>query len=259
MKPLAPDALSEIRGLTEAALQGLLHLKMTHNLVDYVVDARRTDWRSFVEELHAREYPIKGAGVIVTPDVLESEHIDEWQGGFLHDQEDASPDEIISDLNEYPLAAGSASFAFSVVEVFGNEVAELCKPGTIRAKGSWHENIKFDMETGTPEQGIAAMKTFAKVFGGDFLSVKATTIKRLSLLRVARNAYVHRRDTDIDFEVFLAYCLAIVCQIYFVCDPKATELRAYPWEPFDKEKWGRLGVRREGDARKSRPIERRRT
>lgn len=224
--------MSEVRNATTCAIDTLLRLKMAHDLVEYVVDEKREKWRDLVSELHVN-YPIKATGVVASLETLDSTDVDAEDGGFMRWRVDVTPDDIVSELGEHPFDAASAAYAFSIVEVFGNEVANLRNPEGVRAKGSWHETIKYDIEAADREKGIAAMRAFARVFGGDFLCVKPASIVRLMALKAARNDYIHRRQTNIDFDAFIAFCVAIVCQIYFLCEPDGEALRHVPWSTYD--------------------------
>lgn len=223
--------MSEIRDATTTAVDTLLRLKMTHDLVEYVIDEKRDKWRDLVSELHVN-YPIKAAGIVASPGTLGSDDVDADEGGFMYWRIDVAPDDIVSEIGEHPFDAASAAYAFSIVEVFGNEVANIRHPERVRAKGSWHETIKYDLTFGDGEKGKAAMGAFARVFGGDFLNVKPASIMRLMRLKEARNDFVHRRQTDINFDAFLAYCVAIVCQIYFLCEPDGETLKQVPWSTY---------------------------
>ncbi|MNH67412.1 hypothetical protein D3C73_194660 [compost metagenome] len=147
-----------------------------------------------------------------------------------------APEEIISNLNDYPLQAATAAYAFSLVEVYGNDVANLFKPGSVRPLGSWHTDIKFDLDSRDTAQSLRAAAAFAKLFDGDPADIKPASVIRLVAMRRARNDYVHRKDTGIAFDRFLVYCLAVVCQIHFLKASDQSALKVYPWEAFD-EKW----------------------
>ena len=225
----------ELQAMTRRTVDQLLQLKVTHDLVRHVIDETREDWRSYVARLH-EQYPIRGIGVIATPDALASHDYDGDAGGFLHGDEDVAPEEIISNLNDYPLQAATAAYAFSLVEVYGNDVANLFKPGSVRPLGSWHTDIKFDLDSRDTAQSLRAAAAFAKLFDGDPADIKPASVIRLVAMRRARNDYVHRKDTGIAFDRFLAYCLAVVCQIHFLKASDQSALKVYPWEAFD-EKW----------------------
>ena len=94
-----------------------------------------------------------------------------------------APEEIISNLNDYPLQAATAAYAFSLVEVYGNDVANLFKPRSVRPLGSWHADIKFDLDSRDTAQSLRAAAAFAKLFDGDPADIKPASVRGRPLTR----------------------------------------------------------------------------
>jgi len=228
----------EVRRLADSAIDRLLSLRLTHDLLLHRIDEGLSKWRDLQQQLHAEQYPIKGAGVIATLENLGATVIANEDGGFLHDEEDVAPEDIVDNLGTYPLAAASSAYAFSVMEEFGNEVARLVHPNQkTYTTWSWHKSVELSLDNFTKATMAKALCAFAAPFGADPVRVQSASALRLVAVRTARNDYVHRRDTDIDFHTFCAFCLAVVCQIFFLAVPSATELKRFPWYHFDEEKW----------------------
>ena len=228
-----------LRELALAAVDRLLDLRLTHDLLEHRIEDGRSRWRELTEQLHAAKYPITGAGVIATRENLGSPKIGAENGGFLHAEELLAPEDVVSNLGSYPLAAASSAYAFSIVEIFGNEVARMVRPDQkTYATWSWHKDVTLDPDDYTERQGMKALRDFAAPFGADFLKVQPASVWRLVAVRGARNDYIHRRIADIDFHTYVGFCLALVCQIFFLAVPGAEELKRYPWTHYDEEKWG---------------------
>jgi hypothetical protein len=226
-----------VRKLTDDVLRRLLGLKVTYDLTCHRIDEGRSRWRELEEQLHSEEYPVKGSGIIATPSNLGKLYAED--GGFLHNEEDVSPEDMVANLGQFPLAAASASYAFTILECFGDEVVRIVNPTFAKERKAWHRDVFGDLDRMNDRAIRKAMSGFARPFRAKFFAVIPISIIRLIALKNARNEYAHRGVSDINFEDFFGFTLGVVCQIYFLCLPEETELKAFPWEALD-EKWRRL-------------------
>lgn len=186
---LTSEQKSAVRTLTKGTISSLLQLLVTYRLTNHLIQRHRTEWRELEASLHYNDYPIRGAGVIATPDNIEK--IDPEKGGFLHMEELVAPEDIVSQVGDFPLNAATASYAFTLMEVCGDEVLKHVNPSYFKPRQAWHRDVYRGQK---PKELVIA---FNKPFLGNFQDVKTENTHRLMALKEARNLFAHQGEADI--------------------------------------------------------------
>lgn len=212
--------MMDVHEIVRPSIESLLNLGVNFRLHRYLFDRHAAEWRGLSAELHI-DYPVKSLGIIATPTNIEKDH-------FLHDCEMVAPEDIVHMVGDRVYDAAMAAYAFTIVEMCGDEVAALVKQ-THAKQRAWHTDIKQNDKLSINE-ALSQTAKFAKPFDGDFNLVTAKSVIRLARMKAARNEFAHRGDTMVDFSQFLEDALAVLCQIYFLCLPRETQLKIYPWE-----------------------------
>lgn len=216
--------MSDVYQIIRPSIERLLELGVNFRLHRHLFDGHAAEWRNLSEELHMG-YPVRSLGIIATPTNIVKYH-------FLHDQEMVAPEEIVHLVGDKIYDTAMAAYAFTIVEMCGDEVAAIVKQAPARA---WHTDISQNKELSVSD-AFSQREKFAKPFDGDVNLVTATSVTRLARMKAARNEFAHRGDTEVDFGEFLEDALAVLSQIYFLCLPGETHLKVYPWEALS-DKW----------------------
>jgi len=230
--------MTDVHEIIRPSIEKLLNLGVNFRLHRYLFDRHAAEWRDLSAELHI-DYPVRSLGIIATPTNIGKYH-------FLHDDEMVAPEDIVHMVGDQVYNAAMAAYAFTIVEMCGDEVAKLVKhtPANQRA---WHTEIKQN-DTLSISDARSQRAKFAKPFDGDVSLVTATSVVRLARMKAARNEFAHQGNTMVDFSQFLEDALAVLCQIYFLCLPRETQLKIYPWEVLiDKWKNGNFEYAEEPD------------
>lgn len=212
--------MSDVRKTIQTSIETLLHLGVNFRLHRYLIDRHAAEWRNLSAELHV-DYPVRSLGIIATPTNIKKYH-------FLHDEELVAPEEIVDMVGDRIYDAAMAAYAFTIVELCGDDVASCVKPTSTKQR-AWHTEIKQNGKLSISDAQNQKAK-FAKPFDGNVNLVTATSVVRLARMKAARNEFAHQGDTMVDFSQFLEDALAVLCQIYFLCLPGETQLKIYPWE-----------------------------
>lgn len=219
------------------AIDSLLMVHVTYALTDRQIKSSEENWREMEMELHAAQYPVRALGLSATKKNLNI--VNAKDGGYLHFEQLVAPEEIVEQLGAFPLEAATASYAFSIMEVCGDEIATLLNPAYMNKSRSWHSNVSGEFAKLNSQAIEANKKRFAEPFRADASNVSTTSIQRLLDMKVARNDFIHRGTNNITLHLFLAYCIGVLCEIHFLCLPEHPQLIAFPWSSIDP-KW--LGV-----------------
>jgi hypothetical protein len=212
--------------LTLSTLKTLLEFKTVYDIQAYMTDRHGRDFRSFEEE--TADQVFVGAGVLATRDNIVA--IDEFgDAEFCHWDVPMGSHETGAYIMGFPLAAASASYVFTLIEGFGDDIADLVSPGTRNRNKAWHEDVKGYADLSNPAQVTKARKAFAKHFAADPADVPELAARRIVGLKAARNAFAHDGDGSIKFDRFLQDSLAIVCHIAFLTTGE-DRISVYPWE-----------------------------
>lgn len=234
------DAIhNKVRQLTVEALKNLLRLKTIVELQEYILD--RALRYGDIEKQLAVDVPIKGAQVFATRENLAREPW-HWSQKFVQEVP-VGADELVEYIRTFPLSAAAASYAFSIVEYFGDQVAELVEPGKIKRRNHWHRDVSDETDVCQPEKLFAVRKSFGKAFKADATSVSEAAARHLVELKQIRNALVHQGNikksdidksggddehNDINLASFLNRALATVCNVAFLVTDDQT-ISACPW------------------------------
>ncbi|SMP36373.1 hypothetical protein [Shimia sagamensis] len=230
--------MTDVHKTIQTSIEKLLNLGVNFRLHQYLFNRHATEWRDLSAELHVG-YPVSSLGIIATPTNIKGDH-------FLHDEELVAPEDIVYMVGDPIYDAAMAAYAFTIVELCGDEVA-ICIKSTATKQRAWHTEIKQNDRLSISDAENQKAK-FAKPFDGDVNLVTATSVVRLARMKAARNEFAHQGDTTVDFNKFLEDALAVLCQIYFLCLPEETQLKIHPWEVcFDKWKDGNFEYIEEPD------------
>jgi len=217
----------ETKSLVREALKQLAILGVNHRLHRYVLDKGNDNWRDLVAELHA-QYPVRGIGVRATRDNIIS-------SDFFVGDELVAPEDVVHLLSGSLFDAAMASYAFTILEIAGDDLAQLRKPETDEGK-AWHLAIKQSREM-THGEALGLKIRFAKIF--DFVpdEVPTNVIVRLARIKAQRNEFAHQGALYVDFPRFLIDAMAILCHLFFLCHDDEEKLMIYPFET-DHPRWG---------------------
>ncbi|MDF0541208.1 hypothetical protein PX699_02535 [Sphingobium sp. H39-3-25] len=216
----------KIMKLTLAMLQTLLEFKTVYDIQAYMTDRHGRDFRTFEEE--TADQVFAGAGVLATRENIVV--IDKFgDAEFCHWEVPMGSHETGAYIMAFPLAAASASYVFTLIEGFGDDIADLVSPGSRNRNRAWHEDVKGFADLADPVQVTKAREAFAKHFAADPADVPPLAARRIVGLKAARNAFAHDGERSIDFQQFLQDALAIVCHIAFLTTGE-DRISVYPWE-----------------------------
>jgi hypothetical protein len=222
----ATDRRAEILRLTHSTLRGLLRFKTVYDIQRYLTDRHSRDFREF--ETETAEGTFAGAGVIATRDtILKTAR--RAEDSFYHDDVPMGSHEIGAHIRRFPLEAASASYVFTLIEVYGDDVAAIVQPGSINTNKAWHEDIKGFADLRDQVQVGRTCAAFAKHFGADPAAVPDEAVWRMVDLKRIRNDLAHDGSGRVSFPSFLADAIAVVCHIAFLVTDE-TRISIYPWE-----------------------------
>lgn len=220
---------AQLLRLTHSTLNQLLEFKTVYDIQRYLTDKHARDWRDF--EVETANEVFEGAGVIATRDnVLLDPQEDE--DSYYQTDVPMGSHETGAYIRGFPLEAASASYIFTLLEVFGDEVAALVQPGSINRNKAWHEDIKGFADLHDPVQVTKAREAFAKHFGADPEEVPEPAVQRMVGLKRIRNDFAHEGQGWVNLPSYLADTIAVVCHIAFLATDE-TRISIYPWEDHD--------------------------
>jgi hypothetical protein len=223
----------EIIRKTDDTLKTLLSFHVAYSGMNFVYEDVAKNWRELESRLHI-DYPIKGVGVKATRTNLKIN--DTEDGGFLHKDEPLYPGHVPSELQSFPVSAASAAYTFTLLEGYGDDLVNIVNPAYLKERQAWHHGVYSDANLSNPDGMKKAKKGFSKPFKASSIKVTNNAVQRLVAIKVARNCFMHKGDTHIDFEDFFASVLATVSFLHFLVLPSEKELSAYPYYDYD-QKW----------------------
>lgn len=221
-----PDQALKIHEETRSTLRTLLTFHVSFSSLEYIHQDAVNNWRELEERLHIN-YPIKGVGIKATRTNLGE--INEYDGGFLYAAEDLLPEEITSELQSFPYRAASAAYAFTILEMFGDEIAQIVNPREQKSPRSWHIDVSGKANLSVKTELENARKAFATPFLVPHDDVLPYSVQRLVAIKAIRNKIMHEAISSVDFEQFFAYVLSTVLTIYFLVLPTQLKLSVYPY------------------------------
>ncbi len=229
MRPLTQLRRTKVLSRVHAVIEGLLEFHVAYSAAIYINERAQDNWREFEGELHVN-YPIKGVGIIATPDNLDE--IYEEDGGFLHAEEDLYPGEVTTHLPDFPYQAASAAYIFTVMEELGNDLVQIVNPGYRKKQNrnwSWHSSVYGDLKLKDQAKVLKAKEGLAKALKVDSSRIADWVIERLATIKKARNAYAHEGDKSITFDGFFADVVSIICVLQFLLLPHDKQIKIYPY------------------------------
>lgn len=202
-------------------LTWMLRAAATLKVQSYLLGREAMDYRRFeAETAHLSQSELSGTGVIATRTKNKSLILEEdvplanWE---------------LSDLIEgFPLHAAAASYLFTQLEVFGNDVIDLIEIDG-RKDRSWHVGISGKADLTNPTEMAKCKEAFGSSFGVAGEKVPEDAIERLANLKRQRNEFAHQRFSRIDYRDFLNDTLSVVCHISFLITDRE-RISVYPFE-----------------------------
>lgn len=217
---------ARILSLTYSTIKNLLEFKTIYDIQRYLADRHSRDFREFEAETAYETFA--GAGVVATRDnILKSPQRNE--DSFYYDDVPMGSHEVGAYIRSFPLEAASASYVFTLLEIYGDEVAAIIHPGSIDRNKAWHEDVKGFADLRDPVQVEKMRGAFAKHFGADAGDVPDLAAQRMVGLKKIRNDFAHDGTDRISLPSFLADTIAVVCHIAFLVTDE-TRISIYPWE-----------------------------
>ena len=217
---------AQVLRLTRSTLNELLEFKTVYDIQRYVTDWHSREFREF--EAATAEGTFNGAGVIATRENVLKDPRRE-KDTFYHDDVPMGSHEVGAYIRQFPLEAASASYVFTLIEVYGDEVAGIVAPGSINRNKAWHEEIKGFADLRDPVQVQTMRAAFAKHFGADPNDVPELAARRMVELKRIRNDFAHDRFGRVSLPSFLTDAIGVVCHIAFLVTDER-RISIYPWE-----------------------------
>lgn len=224
------ETQDRVTELAVSTLRTMLTLATTVDVQGYIIDRTATHFREFEAEAATLrdDKAIMGTGILATPAEIVAVK-PSYEPGFFHDDVPLGSHELGAYISLFPLKAAAASYAFTLLEVFGDDVADIVNPGSINRNKAWHEDIKGFADLKDPVQVMKAREAFAKHFAAAADDVPEIAARRMVNLKGKRNDFAHEATSGIDFKSYLRDVLAVVCHITFLVTD-LDRLSAYPWE-----------------------------
>ena len=171
---------------------------------------------------------VTGTGVIAHRNEFSKAGLKD-EMGFLKDGIPLDAQEISAYIDAFPLSESAASYLFTILEVFGNDVAEKIKPGSINKNKAWHEDVRGFADLRDEIQVQKMREAFAKHFQVDPAKVTDLAVHQTVKLKKIRNEFAHDAQARVNFEDYLHTTIAVVCHIAFLVTDE-DRFSVYPWE-----------------------------
>lgn len=204
-----------------STLKSMLTLATTYKTQRYILEKTEGDFRTFEAEV-AINNNIQGTGVVAKRDSMSTHE-------FFFNKVALGSHELGAYINSFPLKAATASYLFTILEVFGNDIAEMINPGHIDRNKAWHEDVKGFADMRDPVQVQKAREAFAKHFAVSVDDVPEIAARRIVNLKYERNEFAHGGSSRMNFDNFLCDALAVLCHIVFLTTDE-DRIAVYPWE-----------------------------
>lgn len=221
------ETKSKVSKILRVAIDDLLRLGVNYRLHHRIFTRSDENFREEEALMHQQDYPVRGFGIIATPANIEGPT-------FLYSEELVEPEELSSMTGSLPFEAAIASYAFTLLEVCGDDVIRLVNPSF--QERSWHAKIP-DREENLNNKGFdVCLRMFGDAFAVEPTRILRATVSKLVEMKEARNDFIHRGRASVSFETFLSHAISVAIQIYFALLPDETMLKSYPFNPHD-DKW----------------------
>lgn len=223
----------DINSQTDTFIDALLRFKLDYDVAEYLSNRANLNWREFELEQHEK-YPIKGAGLIASMDLIRQWSVGNRDENLLHLDEDLAPEETGDKIDSFPRSTVSIIYVFSLLEDYGNSVCNHLNPTYLGQRQAWHHKVYGDADTSVATVLATMKEGFAKPFGFNASDIPDDIVEALVYLKSERNGIVHNLEHSHDFLDCFRSVMAIACCIYFLTpNPDARkEIKIYPWEDF---------------------------
>ncbi len=216
-------------------IRRLLQLKLTVDINRYLIDKNAIGYREFEAEIGGGAPEIYGTGVLATPEKLEL-YSSYFEDQFLLDEVPLAAHETGEHIGSFPLDAAAAAYAFTQLEVFGNDVARLVDEERL-GDASWHQRVKDNRQRGTDDEPRsiqpleAARAGFGRYLDLDASQVPPVAVERLVAIKATRNAFAHGDSIHIgfSFDDFLENVIGVIRHIVFL-KTGLDRISVYPFE-----------------------------
>jgi hypothetical protein len=209
----------------------LLGFKLTYDVQKYLVEKTESRWREFEAEQHESDYPIKGTGIIVDQNLLNSWTFQEET--ILHLEEDLGPEDTGAELGNFPQQEVSIVYIYSLLEEFGNTICDQFNPSYRKIRQAWHHGVYADCDLENPSEFSKAKNAFCRPFKFETNKVPDCAIEALVRLKKERNKIVHELMCSRNFELIFRCIVIIACSIYFQMEDSQGTLKIFPWHDYN--------------------------
>ena len=226
----SPQQQRKIVKLTVAVIRQMLTLATTMKIQTYLLDKTAAAFRDFeseIAELEGRN-TIHGTGIVAVRAEMQIER-PTYEQGFFYNDVPLGSYELGAYIDAFPLSAAAASYLFTLLEVFGDDVAEILNAGGIDTNKAWHEDVKGFADLRDKVQVGKMRQAFAKHFKASADDVPETAAHQIVRLKKQRNDFAHDGVLNSGFSNFLEDVLAVVCHIAFLTTSE-DRISVYPWE-----------------------------
>jgi hypothetical protein len=228
MARLTNQKKEQVDRIIRKGIDAVLRFKVAYDLRAHLANKTAHQWSSVAAELH-NNYPIRGMGVLADCTAL-SVADRQLRGQVIVDDVGLAPEQAVDEVGAYPVEAAALAYIFSVLEVAGDDLVEVLKPGSLRARQSWHFPVHGDIARNDRRAIAVAKRKVAAVFGASARRWSSRSIQRLAWLKAQRNAYAHDLSTYVDFEQSIDFVLSLFVQLAWMADPSRRPLKVYPFE-----------------------------
>ena len=224
---------NKIFNLAIDTLDSMITLGVSVRIQSYVMDDKTRNFREFESELAQQEGtgPIQGIGLLALREDMVKE-LPSYEQGIVFKEVPLAVDDLTPMLSGFPLDAAAASYAYTMLEVFGDEASALVHPGSLKGYDSWHKDIYGDMNVKDLQRLTATRKAFCKHFNADPEDVDYGTVKKMIRIKNERNMFAHKGHADVNFERFLEDVMTVVCHLTFLLTDE-DRISVYPWEDYE--------------------------
>lgn len=211
-------------------MNSLLRFKASYDLQLYrdISQFSYRDIGNIEQQMHAEGYPVHGTGIKFNRGTLLADREELYEDHLLT-EELLSPEEATQTASLFPFQAASASYCFSVMEIFGDFCSDIVSSRERNRFSAWHKGVHSNTRMESPDEKLRARSEYVKLLGDDAGNLVDVSILRLKEVKEVRNAYTHRLEEEVDFERFYENILLTIYQVAIVSNPTIREIELYPF------------------------------
>ncbi|MBP2302823.1 hypothetical protein [Azospirillum picis] len=224
------DKEIQVLKLTVSTIEEILRIKATYDIHRYIINKAERSYQDFEAELHV-DYDITGTGVLATSVNIRTAQ-EEDDDKIVKTDLPLAPESISENIGSFPLEKATASYLFTILEVYGNSVVDIINPGSINKNKAWHEDVKGFADLRDSVQLDKACEAFGKHFAVPGNLVLDHAARRMVRLKKERNDFAHEGSGKVDVLSYLEDVVTVICQIAFMTT-KEERLSVYPWEDYE--------------------------